>query len=209
MALIDSIFILMNRVDLMTQVLILFGVFLLALMLHYFIVMEGFQGSGATAPTTSQTPFSILIDKLTFFSIPPAPPTAMNANAAEASATKADAKNVNGAPTAEVSIKGVKIGPKDTANESVAERTKIPLIPETVSSKVTDAIQQGKEYLRSGCKPKPIPTPTPTPGCKPKPGPNPTPNSCKCPEPKPVPFPCNSSDYIRKDQIPCWGCSLK
>jgi len=203
----------------MTQVLILFGVFLLALMIHYFIVMEGFQGSGATAPTTGQTPFSILIDKLTFFSIPPAPPTApptvMNANAAEASATKADAKKVDGAPTAEISIKGVKIGPKDTINESVAERSKVPLIPETVSSKVTDAIQQGKEYLRSGCKPKPIPTPTPTPtptpGRKPKPnpGPNPTPNSCKCPEPKPVPFPCNSSDYIRKDQIPCWGCSLK
>jgi hypothetical protein len=222
----------MNRVDLMTQVLILFGVFLLALMLHYFIVMEGFQGTASKASTTGNTPFSELIDKLTFFSTPPAPPTVVVATAvptatptatvsktadaaatkadvkaAEASATKADAKKVDGAPTAEASTKDVKVGPKDTANESVAERTKAPLIPETVSSKVTDAIQQGKEYLRSGCKPKP--RPTPTPGCRPKPTPEPPCPEPSCPEPKPVPFPCNSSDYIRKDQIPCWGCSLK
>jgi hypothetical protein len=226
-------------VDLMTQVLILFGVFLLALMLHYFIVMEGFQG-GTTQESTGQTPFSELIDKLTFFSTPPAPPAvvvqtvaaadatttaakaadtkatdtkaadtkaadtkATDAKAAEASATKADAKKVEGAPTTETSTKDVKVGPKDTANESVAERSKAPLIPESISSKVTDALQQGKEYIRSGCRPKPRPQPAPCPAPEP---------SCpepSCPEPKPVPFPCNSSDYIRKDQIPCWGCSLK
>ena len=208
----------------MTQVLILFGVFLLALMLHYFIVMEGFEGE-PTQESTGQTPFSELIDKLTFFSTPPAPPAvvvqtvtaapdatttdtkaadtkAADAKAAEASATKADAKKVEGAPTTETSTKDVKVGPKDTANESVAERSTAPLIPDSVSSKVTDALQQGKEYIRSGCRPKPRPQPAPCPA--PEPGPEPS-----CPEPKPVPFPCNSSDYIRKDQIPCWGCTLK
>lgn len=208
----------------MTQVLILFGVFLLALMLHYFVVMEGFQD----AATPEQTPFSDLIDKLTFFSTPPAPPavvvatttaatsataaeaetkaleesaTKTDAKAAEASATKADAKKVEGAPaTTAETTKDVKTGPKDVANESVAERSTKPLIPEEVSSKVTNALQQGKEFLQSGCKPKPRPEP---------PCPGPEPPCPRCPEPKPVPFPCNSSDYIRKDQIPCWGCTLK
>jgi len=196
----------------MTQVLILFGVFLLALMLHYFVVMEGFEGTVKPAAPTApgQTPFSELINKLTFFSTPPTPPPTPSTVTQPVTNTK----KVGGAPVATApTIINVSLGPKDIANQSISERTNKPLTPEKVNASVTNAIQQGKEYLKTGCKPKPTPGPKPGPTPGPNPGPNPGPdpecNSCKCPEPKPIPFPCNSSDYIRKDQIPCWGCSLK
>ncbi len=188
----------------MTQVLILFGVFLLALMLHYFIVMEGFEGT-TNSSTSGKTPFSGLVDTLTFYSVKPAQSTGVSTG----TPTNTFGQNANqstGAAIDNATIqRDVKLGPKDHANSSIAERAKMPTNADQVSAKVTNVLQQGKEYLQSGCKPKPIPGPTPGP----TPGPKPCPTPCKCPEPKPVPFPCNSSDYIRKDQIPCWGCSLK
>ena len=128
--------------------------------------------------------------------------------AAESSDTKKEAEKDKVAPNDSTpSKKEVAVGPKDTANASIAERTEKPVTPDSVSSKVTSALQQGKEFLQSGCKPKPRPVPPPCPGPAPEPpAPCPTPD---CPTPKPVPFPCNSDDYIRKDQIPCWGCTLK
>jgi hypothetical protein len=233
----------------MTQVLILLGVFLAALMLHYFIVVEGFSDSSKTG--SEATPFSELIDKLTFFSTSSIPTPggkdssmkqteetktaldttketvkeavkeavkevakeggdASSVKAAEPTDTKKDTKNTVAAPTdAASTTKDVVVGPKDVANESIAERTKEPVVPKEVSSTVTNVLQQGKEFLQSGCKPKPRPKPTPPPCPAPSPGPGPDPTPCNCPTPKPVPFPCNSSDYIRKDQIPCWGCTLK
>ena len=216
----------------MTQVLILLGVFLLALMLHYFVVLEGFEGTVVSPPKNSianQTPFSELIDKLTFFSTASVPPVVAltapvipvpvatapidtSAKASDASNTNNIANKTNGAPVdaiASAFTKNPKIGPKDIANESIAERMKQVDSTNKISSTVTNVLQQGNEYLKTGCKPKPRPGPGPGPGPSPGTAPCPGPSSCKCPEPKPVPFPCNSSDYIRKDQIPCWGCSLK
>lgn len=53
----------------------------------------------------------------------------------------------------------------------------------------SDALQQGKEYNNSECKKK----------CE---GPCPRNKDGTCP---PVP---DMSEYIRKDQIPCWNCTL-
>ncbi len=201
------------------QIVILLVFVSFALLVNYFVVREGFSDS--TKQASNQSSFPDLIDKLTFFStasvsVPAIVSTTTKkattpeekleeeidkaVRAAESTDRKKYSKKTEAAPAgttakdtihaeAEAISKDIAMGPKDTANVSIAERSKKPVLPTKASSTITNALRQGKEFFQSGYKP----TPTPRP----------------CPTPKPVPFPCNSSDYIRKDQIPCWGCTLK
>ncbi len=70
-------------------------------------------------------------------------------------------------------------------NEAIAGRQTTPVAPDASDSCKSDALQQGKEYT-SECKK----------------GPCPAHKDGSCPG---VP---DMSEYIKKDQIPCWGCTL-
>ena len=71
-------------------------------------------------------------------------------------------------------------------NEAIVDRQTTLVAPETPDSCNSDALQQGKEYSSECQKGATCP-------------PN---KDGTCP---PVP---DMSEYIKKDQIPCWGCTL-
>ncbi len=73
-------------------------------------------------------------------------------------------------------------------NEIIAQRQTTPISTNQESSDESESTQQGKEFNKS-CKKS----------CE---GPCPRNKDGTCP---PVP---DMSQYIRKDQIPCWNCSL-
>ena len=75
---------------------------------------------------------------------------------------------------------------KVVRNELLSERSLDCMLPSEVNES-TDACAQGKEYESTSYK-------TPTNGKKA--------DGSSCP---PMP---NMANYIKKDQIPCWGCSL-
>lgn len=77
---------------------------------------------------------------------------------------------------------------KAVRNELLVNRNTTPVIANTSSKKDTDATAQGKEY-ESGCQKD---------------------SEYRCPKNPdgtcpPVP---DMSQYIKKDEIPCWGCTL-
>ena len=93
-------------------------------------------------------------------------------------------------------LKGVKEGPKDAANKDLVDRATKALknTAEATEKVSTNALEQGKWFRTAA-------------------------DGGSCPyaqsqqmavgaEPVPVP-PFNMDDYIRKDSIPCWACTLK
>jgi hypothetical protein len=83
-------------------------------------------------------------------------------------------------------LKGVKMGPKDMTNDDISKRSTEP-IPPTAPKVKSDALEQGS-WFRSATDQ----------GCPYADG-----------QQTAQPYPIDMNDYIRKDKIPCWGCTLK
>lgn len=86
-------------------------------------------------------------------------------------------------------LKDVKLGPKDDVNKDLAKRSTEPVKPAAAPKADSDALQQGSWFRSAAAE-----------GCPYAQG--------QKPSEDPVP-PFDMSQYIRKDQIPCWGCTLK
>jgi hypothetical protein len=160
------------------------------------------------APTQPKTPtglkFSELVQTLMAYApiqeAQQKPSTASTATTAstEASGETRSALTKTAAPIDEIKstirdeiqaqLKGVKLGPKDLTNEDISKRSTEP-VPPTAPKANSDALQQGS-WFRSATDQ----------GC---------PYADGQQAGKPVPFPIDMNDYIRKDKIPCWGCTLK
>jgi len=104
-------------------------------------------------------------------------------------------------------LQEIRKGPKDYSNAHIQYRmlngTDTTMRPGTNS----DSLQQGAWFRTSGDKSAYANSQeSSSPTCS-----NPAcPNAAtSCEDTDSVPAPFNSSDYIRKDQIPCWGCKLK
>jgi hypothetical protein len=81
-------------------------------------------------------------------------------------------------------LKEIKKGPKDSANDKISDRTTSK--DSTKDTSCSDSLAQGKWFR--------------------------TADNESCPYAagqKPIPYPIDMNDYIRKDSIPCWGCTLK
>lgn len=85
----------------------------------------------------------------------------------------------------------VKTGPKDGVNKVIEHRATDPIVP-TVPKVSTNSLEQGSWFRNASQE-----------GCPYAMGQQVDANA------QPVPFPIDMNDYIRKDSIPCWGCSLK
>jgi hypothetical protein len=86
-------------------------------------------------------------------------------------------------------LKDIKMGPKDDVNKDLANRSTEPVKPVTASKADSDALQQGTWFRSAAAE-----------GCPYAQG--------QVSTEDPVP-PFDMSQYIRKDKIPCWGCTLK
>jgi len=86
-------------------------------------------------------------------------------------------------------LKDVKLGPKDSVNKDLAERSTEPVKPAAAPKADSDALQQGSWFRSAASE-----------GCPYAQG--------QASSEEPVP-PFDMSQYIRKDKIPCWGCTLK
>lgn len=92
----------------------------------------------------------------------------------------------------ESQLQKVKLGPKDQVNGKLSERTTEPVKPETPIAPKTNGLAQGS-WFRSAAQE----------GCPYAQGQQVDPSL------PPQPFPIDMNDYIRKDSIPCWACTLK
>jgi hypothetical protein len=108
---------------------------------------------------------------------------------------------------------------KDVVNKTIEERSTNPVLPKTTKSdKVSsDSLQQGSwfrgakdsSYAQGQQPTAPVPS---LASCGSSP--QPTTSSCfstasnSCSQEQPQPS-VDMSDYIRKDSIPCYGCTLK
>jgi hypothetical protein len=92
----------------------------------------------------------------------------------------------------ESQLQKVKLGPKDQVNGKLSERTTEPVKPETPIAPKTNGLVQGS-WFRSAAQE----------GCPYAQGQQVDPSL------PPQPFPIDMNDYIRKDSIPCWACTLK
>jgi hypothetical protein len=90
-------------------------------------------------------------------------------------------------------LKAVKTGPKDVVNEDISKRATEPVKPVTPIVK-TNALAQGSWFQNAAQ------------GCPYAQGQAQTQFD---PSLQPIPNPIDMNDYIRKDSIPCWGCTLK
>ena len=86
-------------------------------------------------------------------------------------------------------LKDVKLGPKDEVNKDLANRSTEPVKPAAAPKADSDALQQGSWFRSAAAE-----------GCPYAQG--------QASTEDPVP-PFDMSQYIRKDKIPCWGCTLK
>jgi hypothetical protein len=86
----------------------------------------------------------------------------------------------------EAKLKEIKKGPKDDVNDKLSDRNTKPASSEDKTATCSDSLAQGN-WFRSAADE----------GCPYAAG------------QAPVPYPIDMSEYIRKDSIPCWGCTLK
>jgi hypothetical protein len=197
----------------MVQVYFFLLVFLAAILLHYMLVLEHFSDSSSTATTattvTTSTPstpprtFSDVIS--TLISYTPGKdnkaltsasydPVAANAGIATSSnvilgaGSNAYLDQIRGVVRDElgVQLKDVKLGPKDAQNTALASRN-TAAVSAAVDQANSDGLVQGQDYRTD-------------PTCPYANGQNP---------PKAEPYPIDMNEYVRKDSIPCWGCTLK
>lgn len=85
-------------------------------------------------------------------------------------------------------LSNVAMGPKDTQNAKLADRNASPVETKVSSEVNSDALQQGADYRSSSECPY---------------------AQGQAPGGAVMPYPIDMNDYIRKDSIPCWGCTLK
>jgi hypothetical protein len=94
-------------------------------------------------------------------------------------------------------LKTVKTGPKDVVNEDISKRATEPVKPVTPAVK-TNALAQGSWFQKAA------------PACPYAQGQAQAQGDAQFdPTIQPIPNPIDMNDYIRKDSIPCWGCTLK
>jgi hypothetical protein len=86
----------------------------------------------------------------------------------------------------------VKAGPKDVTNKVLEDRSTTPVKPEVPKKAASNSLEQGAWFRNAASE-----------GCPYAMGQQVDANA------QPVPFPIDMNDYIRKDSIPCWGCTLK
>jgi hypothetical protein len=86
----------------------------------------------------------------------------------------------------------VKAGPKDATNKKLEDRSTTPVSPVVPKKAASDSLEQGSWFRNAASE-----------GCPYAMGQQVDANA------QPVPFPIDMNDYIRKDSIPCWGCTLK
>lgn len=120
-----------------------------------------------------------------------APAKALATKASEPSPTTTDMSNLKEFVSDEVSnqLAKYKLGPKDVQNTVVVDRKTTPLAATTPEAS-SDALEQGKWFRNENSTACPYATGQQATGF-------------------PQPYPIDMNDYVRKDSIPCWGCSLK
>jgi hypothetical protein len=89
-------------------------------------------------------------------------------------------------------LKNLKLGPKDSANDKLSDRKTKPATTEDKTTTCSNSLSQGSWFRTAA-----------TEGCPYAQGQTSSANVT------PQPFPIDMNDYIRKDSIPCWGCTLK
>jgi hypothetical protein len=89
-------------------------------------------------------------------------------------------------------LKGLKLGPKDCANDKISDRKTKPATDKDKTTTCSDSLSQGSWFRTAANE-----------GCPYAQGQTSSANVT------PQPFPIDMNDYIRKDSIPCWGCTLK
>jgi hypothetical protein len=197
----------------MVQVYFFLLVFLAAILLHYMLVLEHFSVStpntattattATTTPSTPQRSFSDMISTLITY-VPGKDnkaltsasydPVAANTNTSTSTnsilgaGSNAYLDQIRGVVRDElgVQLKDIKLGPKDTQNTALASRN-TAAVSAAVDQANSDGLVQGQDYRTD-------------PSC-------PYANGQK--QPKAEPYPIDMNDYVRKDSIPCWGCTLK
>ncbi len=88
-------------------------------------------------------------------------------------------------------VQTIKMGPKDKVNAGLSQRSTEPVQTMTPQTN-TDSLQQGTWFRKAGD------------------GACPYANGQMSQETaQPIPYPIDMNDYIRKDKIPCWACTLK
>jgi hypothetical protein len=88
-------------------------------------------------------------------------------------------------------MSSVRLGPKDAVNTTLSSRKTKPTIPKTPKAN-SDSLEQGSWFRKASNE-----------GC-------PYAQGQEVDETHPPkPFPIDMNDYIRKDKIPCWACTLK
>ncbi len=166
------------------------------------------QQPSTTPSTTASTgfKFSELVKSLMSYDgiaaaqakaqIQPSPPVNSTVLASLQQATKpqpttTDMNNLKEFVSDEVDAKlaKYKLGPKDVQNMNVVNRKTNPVTTETPKAS-SNALEQGKWFRNENSEACPYATGQQATGF-------------------PQPNPIDMNDYVRKDSIPCWGCSLK
>ena len=144
-------------------------------------------GNGADLVKPLSTASEIPIDK-----VPPSAST-VTPSTAKYAESKASVDDIKKTIREEITsaLGSVKKGPKDGVNQVIESRSTNPLAPQVPSIK-TNGLEQGSWFRNASQE-----------GCPYAMGQQVDANA------QPVPFPIDMNDYIRKDSIPCWGCSLK
>lgn len=83
-------------------------------------------------------------------------------------------------------LRDIKLGPKDMQNNALATRNTAAVSAAAYQAN-SDGLVQGQDYRTD-------------PSC---------PYANGQMQPKAEPYPIDMNDYVRKDSIPCWGCTLK
>ena len=86
----------------------------------------------------------------------------------------------------------VKVGPKDGVNKKLEDRCTTPVQPIAPKKAASNSLEQGAWFRNAASE-----------GCPYAMGQQVDASI------QPVPSPIDMNDYIRKDSIPCWGCTLK
>lgn len=89
-------------------------------------------------------------------------------------------------------LKEIKLGPKDCANDKISDRKTKPATTEDKTTTCSNSLSQGSWFRKAANE-----------GCPYAQG------QISSANVTPQPFPIDMNDYIRKDSIPCWGCTLK
>lgn len=194
----------------MTQLYFLIAVFLVAILLSFYFATEAFYGTVTTDPSGN----TVMVTDNSGNRVqmpPPGPATDVSGNVI--SSRLKDLISVMTQSNLNVAPASASAPPTVTTPQPIAQQTKqeptldqyYESLKPIIQKDVAQAVQQ--QFERSTVLPKApsynqaITTPSVAQGAMwPKPRPRPQPG-CGKPEP-------DMNDYVRKDAIPCWGCTL-